>query len=458
MDQMQELNRRDFLRGGSLATLMAMMGGVPLRAAEEAVLNPDGSTNYKSTGAPVKCAVIGCGTWGREILKTLARLPNAPVVAICDTYEAFTKRAQSSAPEAQRFTDYRQILANPEVDAVIVATPSHLHKQVVLDALQAGKHVYCEAPLAHTVEEALVIAKAAKDHFKVNFQAGLQDRSDKQVLFLLNFVRTGVLGRSVKVRTQWHKKYSWRITSPNPDREREMNWRLRQESSPGLIGELGVHPVDLGGWFLNSQPVSVTGFGSILHWRDDRNVPDTVQAVIEYPNGVVHNVECTLGNSFDSSYDIFYGSDSAIMMRDRHAWMFKEVDSQLLGWEVYAKKENFYKETGIVLGADASKQAAQGDKPATQTTDEKSPLEYALGNFMTNTNLIKGGVKDYTESFGDDDPAAMKEYLADLEKKNRVPATGWKEGYEATVVALKANEAILKGTKINFQKAWFEVA
>lgn len=456
MDQNAELNRRDFLRGGSVATLMAMMGGVPILAEDKPAVNADGSTNYSSVSPPIKFGVIGCGTWGREVLKTMAKLPNAPVLAICDTYPAYLKRAASSAPQAESITDYRQVLEKKDIEAVVIATPSHQHKQVVLDALQAGKHVYCEAPLAHTLDDARAIAKAAKDNLKVNFQSGLQARSDKQVLNLVNFVRTGVLGKNIKIRSQWHKKASWRSTSPNPDRERELNWRLSQKTSPGLVGEIGIHQVDVGAWFLASLPVAVTGHGSILQWKDDRDVADTIQVAIEYAGGVVHNYESTLGNSFDSSYDIFFGSDSAIMLRDRHAWMFKEVDAQLLGWEVYAKKENFYKEVGIVLGAGATKQTEH--KKDSDVVDEKSQLEYALSNFITNTNLIKSGVEDYSSAFDVNDKAAMKEYLDDIQKKSRVPAAGWQEGYEATVVSIVANEAITKGKRIQFEKAWFEVA
>lgn len=215
-DRLSDLNRREFLKGSSFATIMMMMGGTAIGAEEQP--KTDTPTNYKTTGAPVKCAVIGCGVWGREVLKTLARLPNAPVVAICDTYEPYLKRSKDSAPDAEKLTDYKKVLENKDVEAVIVATPTHQHREIVLAALQAGKHVYCEAPLAHTLDEARTIAKAAKSAIKVNFQAGLQNRSDKQLLYLLNFVRTGVMGKNVKGRSQWHKKQSWRLNSPNPDR------------------------------------------------------------------------------------------------------------------------------------------------------------------------------------------------------------------------------------------------
>jgi len=238
----------------------------------------------------------------------------------------------------------------------------------------------------------------------------------------------------------------------------------------GLIGEIGVHQLDLAGWYLAGRPKAVTGFGSLIQWTEDgRTMEDSVQAVFEYAGGVLHSQEITITNSFDSDYDIFYGSDSAIMVRDRKAWMFKESDAQLLGWEVYARKETFYKESGIVLGADATKLSAADKKQAqgavqgqTQTgtvtpVEDESALSFSLRRFLTNSLLVGTGVEDFVASFGDKDMKALAEYLNGL-AKSRQPAASWKEGYEAAVIAIKANEAIRKKQRIVFSKEWFEVA
>ncbi len=462
-----EQNRRDFLKGASFATMMALMGGIPIRAADAPKAEEPAN---KAIEDPLNFGVVGCGKWGREILQTLGRRPNAPVVAICDTYKPFLNRCKDMAPKAEPFTDYKQLLAHKDVQAVVVATPSHRHKEIVIEALKAGKHVYCEAPMATTIEDARAIAQAARAAVKVNFQAGLQFRSDPQFYHLANFVRTGVLGKTTKARSQSQKKQSWRVTSPNPDREKEANWRLDPELSVGLIGEIGVHQLDLAGWYLAGRPKAVTGFGSLIQWTEDgRTMEDSVQAVFEYAGGVLHSQEITITNSFDSDYDIFYGSDSAIMVRDRKAWMFKESDAQLLGWEVYARKETFYKESGIVLGADATKLSAADKKQAqgavqgqTQTgtvtpVEDESALSFSLRRFLTNSLLVGTGVEDFVASFGDKDMKALAEYLNGL-AKSRQPAASWKEGYEAAVIAIKANEAIRKKQRIVFSKEWFEVA
>ena len=275
-------NRRDFLRGGSLATVMTMLGGVELFSPASAAFADD----EKKSTAKTKVAVIGLGAWGREILNTLGTLDKAQVAAICDTYPAALKRSSAAAPGAAQDGDFQAVLDNKDIPCVIIATPSPTHKDLALAALKAGKHVYCEAPLANTVEDAREIALAAKAAKRQIFQAGLQIRSDAERLFLLPFIRSGALGKMVMARSQWHKKTSWRSTSPNPEREKAINWRLDKATSLGLAGEIGIHQFDQAAWFINALPTAVTAWGSIQLWSDGRDVADTIQAVLEFPGGV----------------------------------------------------------------------------------------------------------------------------------------------------------------------------
>ncbi len=456
-----DYNRREFIQSAtSFSALMAFMGGVPLHAEEATTAPVD--TGYSTVSTPVNCAVIGCGNWGRELLQTLSRLPNAPVVALCDNYAAAMRRVKEAAPQAETFADYHKLLEKKEVQAVIIATPTHQHREIVEAALAAGKHVYCEAPLAHTIEDARAIAKAAKKAFKSNFQSGLQMRSDPQRRFLIPFIRSGATGKNVMARSQWHKKQSWRRTAPTPEREQVLNWHLRAASSPGLMGELVIHQLDVVNWMLNTRPAAVSGWGSIRQWQDGRDVADTVQAMFEFPDGSNYFADATLASSFDAAYEMLHGSDSAVMLRrddeGSRAWLFKEVDSPLLGWEVYPPKVQFYKETGITLMANASKKPPvlkPGEPPpATVTT-----LQHALTEFIINSGDLAKGVANFTSQFGDD-AEAMQEYLAGpTMAKARRPAAGWQEGLEATMLALTANEAIIKGSehRMLIEKQWFEV-
>jgi predicted dehydrogenase len=448
--QTQDFTRRDFLKGGSVATLMTMLGGVELLAQTNAP--PAGEIHW--TGPKIKVGVIGLGAWGREMVNTVSVSEPGEVAAICDSYPSALKRCAKDAPNATQTDDYKTILANKDIKAVVVATPTHKHKEIVLEALNAGKHVYCEAPLANTIEDARAIASAAKAAKTSIFQAGLQVRSDKERPFLLPFIRSGSLGQWSMARAQWHRKQSWRTVSPNPEREKELNWRLDKSVSLGLVGEVSIHQVDQAAWFINALPVSVTGFGAIRLYTDDgRDVPDTVHAVFEFP-GKIHMVcDATLTNHFESDYEVWYGSNAAVMLRDGKAWIFKETDSPNFDWEVYAKKDQFYDETGIALVAGASKsvQTKQAAPPPFTAT----PLAHAVDAFLRNVSAFMIKEKDAIDAFGADDKEAIAGELANVKK---IPAPGFLEGYHATVMAIKANEAVHTGQRTEIKKDLYELS
>jgi predicted dehydrogenase len=354
MENKETLSRRELLRHASTLTLVMAL------SAEEALA--ESAPAAAPAGPPVGVGVVGLGPQGRELLASLVRLPGASVAAICDTYAPFLRRGNEIAPKATQQSDYHKLLEEKSVQAIVVATPSYQHRQIVLDAIRAGKHVYCEAPLAVFVDDCKAMARAGSDSKQV-FQVGQQWRSDPQHHHALKFVRTGVLNKMAQARAQWHRKDSWRRPAPTTEREREVNWRLNDQTSAGLMGEVGVHQVDIVSWFLKELPVSASGFGGVLVWQDGRTVPDTVQCLIEYPGGVHLLYDATLGNSFDGAYELLMGSDSALLTRGDRAWMFKEADSPLLGWEVYARKDKFGDETGIALVANATQLLAQGKIP-----------------------------------------------------------------------------------------------
>jgi hypothetical protein len=194
-----------------------------------------------------------------------------------------------------------------------------------------------------------------------------------------------------------------------------------------------------------------------MFWKDDRDVPDTIQAVLEFPNGVQMIYDASLANSFEGEYEVLYGSDAAVLMRESKAWMFKEVDSPLLGWEVYAPKTTFYKETGITLAAGNSKPPpvdAQG-QPIVPDPLTTTPLFSALGNFLRNAVDLNAAAEDYKSSYGADDVDGLMENLA---KVPRRAAANYLEGFQSVVIAVKANEAILGAKRIELKPEWYELA
>jgi predicted dehydrogenase len=278
-------------------------------------------------------------------------------------------------------------------------------------------------------------------------------RSDPQRHFLLPFIRSGALGRPLMARAQWHRKQSWSASSPVPERAKAINWRLDKNVSLGLAGEVGIHQIDQAGWFFNAQPMAATGFGGINFWRDDgRDVADTIQAIIEFPNGVNMMYNATLANSFDSEYEVLFGSDAAVMMRDNKAWMFKEVDSPLLGWEVYARGDSFYKETGIFLVAGSSKQDFMGFKPTDDIPGAVPPLQSALERFLRNAGQVNAAIEDFTSIFGADDAAGLAGHLAEVQLES---TAGYLEGFRATVTAIGVNQAVTSKQRVVFKPEWY---
>ena len=435
------MNRRDFLANTTAASMLMALGGEAYAAdkdAKDATAKVAAPVPDKPKSPPVNCAVIGASLQGQAMLSSLAKMgAGAPVVAICDTYKApnFVKKSMEivKSTSVPFYDDYRKVLDDKSVQAVFIATPSHKHKQIVLDAIAAGKHVYCEAPLAVDLDEARAIAKAGQDA-KTVFQPGLQMRSNMQYKHVLHFIKAKALGTVSMARSQYHDRSSWRRTAPTDTRQAELNWRIAQATSLGLMGEVGIHQLDVANWFLNALPTAVSGNGAIIAYKDGRDVQDTVQCVLEYPGNVRMIYDATLTNSFDGTYDAIYGTNSAIQLRDQRAWMFKEADAEPLGWENFARKDTYSigkpeDHTGLKMGegialvADASKQIARGLKPGEVGTDvSKTSLYQSLDGFL-----------DTIRTNG-------KAWVSPL------------EGYQATVLAAKANEACLKNTRIELTK------
>jgi predicted dehydrogenase len=372
--------------------------------------------------------VVGLGPQGRALLRGLAQLPGVTVRLVCDHYAKLHDRAKEHAPAADAVTDHRRVLENREVQAVFVATPTHQHADIVIEALQAGKHVYCEAPIAHTLEEARRIGKAALAHGKQVFACGLERRSNPLEVHVRRFMNTGVLGETTTARAQHGVRTSWRRAAASPDRQRELEWRLDPALSPGVLGELGIHQLDVVSWLLRAHPTAVSGRGSVAGWRDGRQVADTVQCVLEFPNDVHLTYSATLTSSFDGVAEFYTGTQGTVLMRADRSWLFKESDAPNLGWEVYATKERMFGNTGITLVANATKLLDEKKSPAKhRDAYSKGSLHYACENFL---QCVRTGQK---------------------------PSAGAHAGFRATVLSLKANEAVTRRARVVLGKELFEL-
>ncbi len=409
---MSTQHRRRFLQqvAGGMAALVI---------SPEALPSP-----LRPRSAPLRVGVIGIGKQGRSLITELVKFEAVQVVALADVRETRLRAGRRRAPDAESFASHADLLDAGNVDAVFVATPTHLHRAVVLDCLQAGKHVYCEAPMASSQEDLQAI-HAAADRSSVRFQVGHLARSNPVYQLARSFLRSGAIRDLVHLRAQSHQKTSWRVATSDPADEKAANWKLDPEVTTGLPGEIGSHQFDAVHWFTSRGPQSIAGSGAILAHPDGRTVPDTVSLTLQFPKGVAMQYEATLGNSFEGDYELYSGTMGTLKLAQRFGWMFKEADAPTQGWEVYASRERFHNEEGITLVADATKLAAQG-KLKEGIGLPQPPLYYAVECFL--------------KSVLEDQPVVCTS----------------RHGLQAAMVGLLGHQAVVRGESQVIDPAFFE--
>lgn len=334
--------------------LMAGAGGAATQ------ILPDFLAARPHLGADLRVGLVGVGRQGRAILAELGKFDEVTLVAYCDTDERRLGSAARRAKGAKGYaTQDAMLAAHPDLDALLIATPTHLHRAPCEGGLAAAKHIYCESPLAHSIEDCRAITAAAASAGKV-FQTGYQGRANPVYKLARSFVRSGAIRDVLSMSAQSNQKNSWRTPASDPVRDKALNWRLDPEVTLGLAGELGAQQFDVLHWFTSKYPVRVEASGGILAWHDGREVADTVQARLTYKDGSQLSWNATLGNTYNGTQEILMGTMGTVRLAWSHGWLFKESDAPTQGWEVYANRQQFHNDEGITLIADATKLASQG--------------------------------------------------------------------------------------------------
>jgi predicted dehydrogenase len=284
------MDRREFMkRVGTLGAAGLALSAVPwLKGCTAA-----GQEEIR--GGRVRFGVIGTGSRGQYHMRNLLSVLNAGITALCDNYAHNLDKASAIAPGAKRYDDYRRLLEDPQVDAVIIAAPLHLHYRMALDAFAAGKHVLCEKAMAYTMEECFEMYRKGRASGRVFF-VGQQRLFDPKYIRIMDSVRKGELGPVVNVRNYWYRNNDWRRKVPSPELERHINWRLYREYSRGLMTELACHQLQNGTWAMGMLPTQVMGTGNIVYWKDGREVFDSVSTIYTFPNGVNMTFESVIAN------------------------------------------------------------------------------------------------------------------------------------------------------------------
>lgn len=332
----EDHSRRTFVKSTAAAAL----------ASAPAVLSAFGANDRINLGW------IGGGSRGNYLKERfyVGKNENAQIGYVCDAYDGNITRAKDrvqtmggNTPKATK--DYRDVLADDSIDAVVIATPEHLHHEMAIAALKAGKHIYLEKPLAHTIEEGEEILKVAQASGKV-VQVGTQNRSNSLYHLAKDMIDQGMIGEIHYVRAFWYRNSlpdnpAWRYNIPDDansrntdwdkflgpakerpfDKQRFYQWRLYWDYSGGISTDLLVHQTDIANFVCSKKaPLSCMASGGIYRWTDpddDREVPDCLSAVYEYPDKFHINYSCYFGNDHFSYGEQFMGNEGTIEVLHR---------------------------------------------------------------------------------------------------------------------------------------------
>lgn len=316
---------------------------------------------YNSSLNKLQIGLIGCNGMGWSNVMSLIKNQEVDLVAICDIdSKLLNKRQQDYARtrvnKVEIYTDYRQLLLNPSIDAVVIGTPDHWHCKQMVDAVQAGKHVYVEKPIANTVEECKLMLSAAEKTKKI-VQVGQWQRSGSHYQKAIEFVRSGKLGqiRLVKVWAYqaWMKPIpilpdgpspegvdylSWLGPAPlrpfNPNRF-HFNFRWFWDYAGGLMTDWGVHEIDIALYAMQAkEPKTITATGGKLAYKDDASeTPDTLQTVFEYENFTMLWEHATGidGGPYSRSEGIAFIGNNGTLVVNRQGYEVM-VEKEVINW------------------------------------------------------------------------------------------------------------------------------
>jgi predicted dehydrogenase len=281
----------------------------------------------------IQFGLIAAGGRGRYVSQVFEK-HGAKCVAIAEVNSANMDRALTQHPEAKSYVEYRDLLGQEGIDAVLIAGPDHHHAPMLYAALKAKKDVYLEKPLSTSLQQSLEIVKAVRQTDRV-VQIGMQRRSIDRIQNAKKMIDDGVLGEITLVKAQWH----WNVGQPldNSPLPGKIDWERFQGDAPkhpfepmrvrywryfrayagGNMTDQGTHLMDVVQWFTNSRPpVSAVCHGYVAKYIGAEH-PDVFSAVFEYPK---HMVTWTLdyGTSYEDGWSItFLGDKAAMILQER---------------------------------------------------------------------------------------------------------------------------------------------
>jgi predicted dehydrogenase len=323
------LDRRTFLKTASLA---AAATSIHVLAAE-----PDQAAAPKSPNDNIQLALIGAGIQGQSDTRYALQVPGVKLVAAADCYDGrLTHCKELWGSDVFTTRDYHEILARPDVDAVLIATPDHWHKQAAVDAMKAGKDVYLEKPMIHVYADGPEIISTAKSTNRI-LQVGSQRVSSVVYSKAKELLASGAIGQLNMVSARWDRNSStgaWNYSVPTDASTQTCDWPRFLGSAPkiawnpehffqwrkwgaygsGVAGDLFVHLFS-GTHFITGStgPTRAMATGGIRYWKDGRDANDVLLALFDYPQGFNLSLRVNFVNGGEESEGfLFTGSEGTM--------------------------------------------------------------------------------------------------------------------------------------------------
>lgn len=416
---MTKFSRREFLKRSSTAAVA--LSAFPW-------ISPFGSPNNSSAPSDkVRLGFIGVGSRGRGLLMNVLALPesaNYEVTAICDNYKPSYDLAMELCGDrnVQGFTDYKKML-ELDLDGVVIATPLFNHAEITNDSMKSGKHVFCEKAMARTLDE---IKSMYDTHLQENkiLQIGHQRMFDPKYIKAIEMMRSGEIGTIGQIRAYWHRNNDWRRKVPSPELEKQINWRLYKEYSAGLLTELGSHQIQVANWVMDKPPVSVMGNGSIVYWKDGREVFDNVANIFEYDDGTQFIWDSMTSNRKYGLEEQIMGHIGTMELETNKIFMEKPPEAPGIRQLIHDMEKGLF-ETVPIGGA---------------TWVPETAIQYE-GDYIS-------------DKFEMDETQLQLEAFINFIRKGKAPENLVKEAYNASIWTILAEEAIYRGEKLTMPEQY----
>ena len=391
-------SRRKFIQKVTGSVLASSIPGM-LKASSESE-NPESLLrNYYSPNDTIQIALIGAGGMGTADANTAITLPGVKLVAACDLYDGRLEAAKKSyGNDIFTTRDYREILQRKDIDAVIVATPDHWHKDISVAAMNSGKAVYCEKPMVHDVTEGAAVVEA-QNRNKVVMQVGSQGMSSLGNEKAKELLAAGAIGKLNYAEGFWARNSPWgawqydipadasektvdwkMFLNKYPDKpfdaKRFFRWRCYKDYGTGVSGDLFVHLFSSLHFITNSKgPQKIMAMGGLRYWKDGREVPDILMGMFDYAETEQHpafNLSLRVNfvdGTADSTYLRLVGSEGSMNVEWEKVTLTKNkayaaVDDPLLKTKINQGNTEVYDRKQMVAPNSTVFKAEEGYKGA----------------------------------------------------------------------------------------------